>query len=460
MRELSQPAQEQARQILRTWLIAQNRSLRNLAQEAGIQPSIISRFLNGTTTLEASSALKLYSVMQHGMKLLDRKAFIEAVGLLPLAVALRRDAIFTVDMNAPRHDVGSRLMVTALDLYNHALHEQAIPVFRMVEEVLGVGSSQAAFAACMMAQMFINLGDYQRAETEVVRIENTYRLAMDLETRAELYRIRTWLDYYQGNYAQAEQWSLKRIKLGEESGIERLKNPHFTGRIYYDLGCLCSGTKEAAQLLHQAELCFDYSYQFNLRWGDEPNRAFDLFRKAQVLQAQGQGIDAKRLRTQAREMFMDGSVLGSIAVVNIDGEEMRLLLEDGNVKLTKRKAEEVLGNWVRLKYPKGIGDSLQVLGELAYMQSDLESALEIFVARLCVYPYDNYVSSRHVWAEVYNIQAELVRREGRPFYQNVLHRIGQLAQHRQGYFSYLDQIASDRSADLERVLSSLRSLSV
>lgn len=456
MSELSQPIQEQARHMLRTWLTVQNRSLRNLAQEAGIQPSIISRFLNGATTIEASSALKLYSVMQHDMKLLDRKAFIEAVGLLPLALALSRDAIFTIDMNAPRHDVGSRLMVTALDLYNHALHEQAIPVFRMVEEVLGAGSSQAAFAACMMAQMFINLGDYHSTETEVVRIENTYRLAMDLETRAELYRIRTWLDYYQGNYTQAEQWSLKRIKLGEEGGIERLKNPHFTGRIYYDLGCLCSGTKETAQLLHQAELCFDYSYQINQRWGDEPNRAFDLFRKAQVLQAQGEGTDAKQLRTQAREMFMDGSVLGSIAVLNIDGEEMRLLLEDGNVKLTKRKAEDVLSSWARLKYPKGIGDSLQVLGELAYVENDLERALEIFVTRLCIYPYDNYSSSCLVLEEVYNIQRELVQREGRQFYQEMLHRIEQLAKHRQGYFSYLDQIAVDRSADLDRVLSRLQ----
>src|SRR5688572_18756095 len=116
MSELSQSPEEQAREILRAWLTAHTRSLRNLAQEAGLQPSIISRFLKGTTTLEASSALKLYTVMQHGMNLPDRQAFIESVGLLPLASALSRDAIFTIDMNAAPYDVAGRLMITALDL--------------------------------------------------------------------------------------------------------------------------------------------------------------------------------------------------------------------------------------------------------------------------------------------------------------------------------------------------------
>ena len=36
--------EEQARQTIRTWLTAHNRSLRNLAREAGIPPSVISKF--------------------------------------------------------------------------------------------------------------------------------------------------------------------------------------------------------------------------------------------------------------------------------------------------------------------------------------------------------------------------------------------------------------------------------
>jgi hypothetical protein len=126
------------------------------------------------------------------------------------------------------------------------------------------------------------------------------------------------------------------------------------------------------------------------------------------------------------------------------------------VKHCKHKAEEVLRGWTTIKYAKGIGDSLQVLGELAYMQNDLEGALEIFITRLCVYPYDNYPSTRHVWQEVHNVQAEVVRQEGRQFYQEMLHRIQQVAAHHQGYFSYLDHLAVDRSSDMARVFGRLQ----
>ncbi len=91
MNEPNQPLEEQARQIVRNWLTAYTRSLRNLAQEAGLQPSVLSRFLKGETTLEAGSALKVYNVMQQSMNLLDRKNFIEKMDLLPLAAAFSRD---------------------------------------------------------------------------------------------------------------------------------------------------------------------------------------------------------------------------------------------------------------------------------------------------------------------------------------------------------------------------------
>ena len=206
MSTIIQPNPEQAKQIIRTWLTVRNRSLRNLAQEAGVQPSVLSRFLNGTTTLDPSSALKLYSVMQQSMNALDRRNFIENLGLLALAAAFSRDAIFTVDMQAPSYEVGSRLMVAAFDRFNQMAFEEAIALFRAAEEAWGRSSTQAAFAVCMIAQMHLNLGDYQQAQAAVLWVQNNYATVMDPATKAELYRIRHWVDYFQGNYAQSKQW--------------------------------------------------------------------------------------------------------------------------------------------------------------------------------------------------------------------------------------------------------------
>src|SRR4051812_44969668 len=129
MSVIPQRDEELARQIIRTWLTTQNRSLRNLAQEAGLQPSTVSRFLKEETTLEATSALKLYNVMQQSMNLLDRKNFIEQMDLLPLATAFSRDAGLTIDMQRPAYEVASRLMVAGFDLSKQPPYEEAIPLF-------------------------------------------------------------------------------------------------------------------------------------------------------------------------------------------------------------------------------------------------------------------------------------------------------------------------------------------
>lgn len=141
MNETSQPPEEQARQIIRTWLTTQHRSLRNLAQEAGLQPSVISRFLKGETTLETSSALKLYSVMQQNMKALERRHFIDVTGLLPLASAFSRDALFTVNLKARSFEVGSCFFTTGLGFYQRAAHEESLPLFREAEQILVVAQA-------------------------------------------------------------------------------------------------------------------------------------------------------------------------------------------------------------------------------------------------------------------------------------------------------------------------------
>lgn len=458
MSETSQPPEEQARQIIRTWLTTQHRSLRNLAHEAGLQPSVISRFLNAETLLEVSSALKLYSVMQQSMNPEERRCFIDATGLLPLASAFSRDALFTVNLKAPAFEVGSCYFATGIATYHRAAFAEAIPLFREAEQILGQSASLAAYAGCMIAQLFLNLGDLHKAQEEAKRVHTLYAAVMDPKTQSELYRIRNWVDYYQGHYSDAERWLREVVRIGEEGGLPQQTSLHFLGRAYYDVGCHSGTRQEATRLFQQALVYFDHSYKLNRRFGTESNQAFELFRKAQVLYRLGNGQDATRLRVRARQMFQDGSVAGSIAVLNIDLEEMRLLLEEGHTARVGPKTEDVLQGWAQWKYPKGIGDSLKILGDLAYVNGDLPQALELFTARLCIYPYDAYPSSRQVWDEVKQLRRELIRQEGRKGYHALLHRLDDLAKHRQGYFSYLNQIVPDRSADVTRVLRSLRSL--
>jgi tetratricopeptide (TPR) repeat protein len=453
MSEQAKPAEEQARDIIRTWLTVQNRSLRNLAQEAGIPPSVISKFLHGTTKLDASSALKIYSVIQQTLNPLERHTFIEACGLLQLALAFSSDPIFTVNLNTTPLEVGSRLIIAAIDLGKKGCFTDAIPLLRSAEEVLGTGSSLAAYAACQIGHTFVLIGDNRQAQAEAQRIQTTYGAIMDPETKAEFYRLQLWLEYYLGNYLQSAQWLKTRIQLGEKTGIERLTDPHFLGRTYYEMGQLASQKQEADIYFAKAVQCFDQSYQLNRKWGNELDRAYDWFRKAQVLQAQRQWSEAKRLRQQAGHIFR---VEHSVALLHVELEDAKLALLEGNDHLAKEKAETVLQGWVKFNYTKGIADALKVIGDVASMQGQIEQAFEIYTVRLCVYPFDTHPRTREVWEEIHGLQADLAHREDGPSYQNVLHYLQELATNRQGYFSYLDTLAVDRSSDVAHLFDRLQ----
>jgi tetratricopeptide (TPR) repeat protein len=456
MSERVQPADEKARDMLRTWLTAQNRSLRNLAQEAGIPPSVISKFLRGETKLEATSALKLYNVMQQSLDPLERYTFIEATGLLPLASAFRSDQIFTVDIHAPPFEVGNRLIAMAIECGRKGAFTEAIPLLRTAEQVLGVGSNLAAYAGCQIGHTFILIGDYRQAQVEAQRIQTTYGTIMDPETKAEYYRLQLWLAYYLGNYLQSEHWLKARIQLAEQTGIERFADPHFLGRTYYEMGQLAPQKQAADIYFAKAVQCFDQSYQLNQKWGNELDRAYDWFRKAQVLQAQRQWSDAKILRRQAGHIFRTER---SVASLHVELEEAKLALLDGKLHIAQEKAEAVLHGWVQFNYTKGVADALQVLGDVAYTQGQVAQAVELFAARLCVYPFDTHPSTGQVWEEMHHLQAQLARREGRTSYQHVLRHVQELATSRQGYFAYLDTLAVDRSEAVTHLFGRLQPFS-
>jgi tetratricopeptide (TPR) repeat protein len=430
--------------------------MRSLAKEAGIQPSIISRFLGGQTTLEAGSAIKIYNILHENMNPVDRRTFLRVLGLLPMALALSPDSLLTAShgldvVSANSHEIGIRLMVIGEDLARHSWVE-AIPVFRKAENILGPASSQAARDACRAAQLLTNLGDYGEARKEISQVQRVYGPVMDPETEAEAHRIRGWLDYYQGNLAESETWLSNCLRIAKETGIERIGESaqHFLGRLYCVWGQVCQ--KEAHVLFHRAQMQFDKAYQLHLRFGTEGDRAFDLFRNAQLLRVQRQWREARQLRRRARQMFG-----GDLAILHIDLEEARLALDDNEERISQLKAEGALSGWAQINYAKGMACALQVLGDWEWSaRGKLDKALELFVAALCIYPFQNNLSNRQLLTRVAEVSDIVHREEGEKNYERLVWRIQGQAEGREGCFSYLSRVSADRSADVAEVLSRLR----
>jgi tetratricopeptide (TPR) repeat protein len=455
---IAQPEWEEIRQTIKGWLASRNRSIRSMAEEAGIQPSVVSRFLNQqSNALKTDSIIRLYAVLRKDMKPLERRDFLRAAALLPLAFLLGHDSVLASELEdiraseVSRGEAGTRLMLIGNEVAQSSWKE-AIPWFHRAEKVLGVGTSQAARAGLAAAQLFLNLGDHDRAGQEVIRVQHAYQPDMDRETLAEVYRIKGWLDYYHGRFPDSERWLRKCIGVSEETGVEALAESaqHFLGRVYSDWAQTQREKSQADLLYHNAQVQFDIAYQIHLRWGTESQRAFDLLRKAQSYQVQGDWREAFPLRNRAREMFRH-----ELAILHIDLEEARWALLDGELRKPTVQAEGALRGWAEINYAKGMADALRILGTAECIQGSPERALEHYIAALCIFPFENHLANRQLWAEIADLRGDLLWREDRKAYSRLLQRIRESVEARAGRFSYLGSVTADRNTDVAQIFERL-----
>jgi tetratricopeptide (TPR) repeat protein len=450
------------RRLIRDWMTTQQRSMKGLADEAGINRSILSRFLNGRSDLEAGTAIKLYNVMYRYLTTAQRRTFVEATGLLPLASALSPEFLYSPDQRYSNpaqiepFQVGVNLMMGGHRLAGQLLCAEAIHWFRSAESILGRSSTLAARSACMTALMYAELSNYEQALTELARVPEQYTGIMDPATQELLYRVRGWITYYQGAYAEAEQMFKQCLSIAAESGDERLGETaqHFLGRVYGDWALGSRNPQQRQQLVRKALAALDKAFDLHIRCAFSDDHAgLDLVRKAQLLQAQSESTAAQELRDQARKIFRR-----NIHKLHIDLDEAQLMLENGEVEHSRHTVHEILEQWSAINKANGMAKALRVLGDIELVNGHPTDALEVYMAALCVHPeLGTSASDRDILEIVAEIRSEVIRREGHDHYHLLIQRIQEAAEARQGHFSYLNHIAAERRVAVAEILNRLKS---
>lgn len=203
------------------------------------------------------------------------------------------------------YEIGSRYILLGNRLYRDWLCEEAIRLFQTAESILGRTSQQAVKAACRTAQMYLELGDLDKAKEEITHTQQTYGAVIDLEMTIELQHLNGWIDYARGNLHQAESWYRQSLDIAEQTGMEQLGKHayHFLGCIYGDWGRMSDQKDQANEWYAKAEAYLDKAYQIHLAWGDDGDQGYDLLRKAVIWRAQKRWKEAQQLRARARHLF-------------------------------------------------------------------------------------------------------------------------------------------------------------
>jgi hypothetical protein len=101
------PDWNQLRAIMQAWLASQNRTPNSLANEAGINRSTLSRFLNADEEKQAGSlktctTLEIYRVIYPDLDFWGRRAFLKAAGLSPLIFEVSNSLLIQENVNPDR----------------------------------------------------------------------------------------------------------------------------------------------------------------------------------------------------------------------------------------------------------------------------------------------------------------------------------------------------------------------
>lgn len=407
--------------LVQSWLNAHS-SRKEQRTETSAPSKRVSDLIRGERTLEGTDLLSSLLVLQPEDLIASNLSRINVTTARPYELAIRLMAVGNV--------IAKRSWL------------DAIAWFRSAEKMFGPASNQAARAALAVAQMLLYLGDYGAVRNEIIRVQMNYGAVLDPETTGELYRIKGWLEYYEGNFSQSVKSLLKNVRIFEQIGMDPLGDRHFLGRVYSDWGQSTHREKQANLYYHKAELYLDASYQIRLHRATGWDLAYDLFRKAQLARALGRSREAAELRAQARGMFG-----ADLATLHIDLEEAQLSLEDNGIGNVRAKGEEILKRWEEANYPKGMADALRFIGQLEYQQGNAEKSLELYLAAVCVYPFERHPNNRHFHSKV----QRLIRSLDQQTYKRYMRDLQSLAEERRGYFSALKSVKPDRSDDIQGI---------
>lgn len=442
-------------EIVNNWLRDHKASLRDLASLSGVDVAVLSRLLRGITKKPSLDTLAaIYSAIKPTLSTTDCVHYLGATGLLSFAQSLVDDTIEIVVPDSahapyPSHEAATRILNLGLRL-GHRSWYQAIPFVRQAESLFGPYSSQAPRAICYLTQLYINLGDYRQAHTELERAEREYAGVIDPETRFHIHRLKGWVNYYAGDFQRARLSFSNSISLGEELGSPLLlPDPlHFIGRIERDVALR---SPHAQTRLHHLSLSEELHARVDTILYREklPPNPMWQFRASQTLVALGKFQEAAALRDQARHalQFHPG-------VAHIDVEDGHLALADGQIERAIQLAERALGWRSNLNYAKGLSDALHLLALAYYVDARFQDAFETALASACI--YQPVIGDNDHWDLVLTTSRQLQDALSRRDYRQTLQRLYDAALERRGPFRYLDcVIVQDQAAHVTRVFSAI-----
>lgn len=445
----SMPDWSSARRIIVALLTEHDQSLRQLSAQAELNPSILSRFLAGDTTLDASSCMKLSSVLS-GADIQTQQAFLEATGLRLFAKTVSRDLAraSTSETTIERH--AKQLLAQGDDFVTRYFYADAVDAYRRVANITRSHMGLSVKAATKIAMAYNEAGYYGQAYEVLHGVFQTQEAIDAPEDRARMYRVLGCISFAQKNYREAEDWFNRCITVAQEAGYEPLAETagHFLGCVYFAMGRNRTSDAQAA-LFDRADAFFDQALVLHRMYSPD-YAAYDLFRKSQMLTYSGDVRGGRKLRKRARQLFG-----GDLSYLAVDLEEARIALQEGSVDIARRNLNEIIAGWAAVHHLKELAAPLRLLGDAENQAGAPERALPFYVASLCIYPFADTANNTKAWDRIAECCSLVGHQSGRSGLRTTISGIQESLVGQKGHFALLADISQDQELAIGSIMQKL-----
>ena len=445
-----------ARLQLREWLAMHHTTKSELARLAGVNRSVITRFLEKDQPLNPATASKLYRVLGLNSDPVEQQHWVQWLNLEELMGSLSETPMYDMALSPLRlpsnMEQGDYWLSQGWAVLRKSRNSvEAIRLFRMAEQAFGRYTSMAPLAACEMIEHLLNLSDVAQAEREIFRVEQSYQSVMDVQSRSRLLANKSMAAYDRRDFARGMQYADELRTLAQANGM-LIGHEHLSGLSQLGMAeTLSPSDPNRRRLLGMAEQNMRTMCRKAENVGDIWNLGFQYFRLAQVLREQGQPAEAERYLVRTRRCFRDEPALGHIAI-----EEANLGLLNGQTSHARARARSAWEVWGAIFYASGFGRCAGVTALSLWMEGRAEEALEPAVVAASIAPYGTcYKGDAFVdlpWQIMRDARRNLDARQ-------YAARIEQMREHvvaRQGHFACLTRVVPDRSADALALLAKMQ----
>ncbi len=435
-----------ARDIIVAWMIKNKATASTLAQLAGLNRTVVHRFLAHARPMQMRTSLRIYVAVHSQLDEEMRNTLIDALDLNDIRLITQ-----TQRMKPPTpiieegYAAGISILIRGIQLIEMQQSSAAAEVLRDAEQAMQIWRELALVAAYERVQCLIETSCYNSARSEIERIANAYGTCMGIESMLRMIALRGRLTFDLSELPDSWYWYRKLIDEAElhENTARRSEALCYMALIRLAHALRSNDPRRRQAHLSEAQRIFRLHDDYEKRSSTNSHAAgFRALHWAQIHRARSDDVEARRARRLAHSLLR-----GTPAMHHLCLEVAKIALTYDQIERSRHLATEAHEIAVAADNGMGVAQSSYLLAITHDVEGNPFGALDHAIVAAALAPnwcYEDGTSAAEFMRYIVRANVARLEQTGRATFEPMLHtRIVE----RRGAFAVLDKLhaAQDRT---------------